>query len=117
MSRQTNLFLKLHLGLMLLLFLSSCDQNNQDLPIIELTIENHLFLPENVIIPANTKVNLLIHNKDETAEEFECPALRKEKIISPKSKVNVIIAPLEPGVYEFFGDFHQHLARGKIIVN
>jgi plastocyanin len=117
MLHQTNFFSKLHLGLFLLFFLASCNEDNKNIPIIELTIENHLFYPENVVIPADTRVKLIIQNKDATAEEFESFDLKREKFIPGKSTITVFINPLKPGVYKFFGDFHQDTAQGKIIVN
>ncbi|CAK6888881.1 hypothetical protein DK2RH_05855 [Rickettsia helvetica] len=35
----------------------------------------------------------------------------------PNESINIILAPLNPGKYEFFGDFHQDTAQGFIIVN
>jgi len=117
MLHQTNFFSKLYLRVILSVFLVSCSQDNKDLPVIELTIENHLFSPENVVIPADTRVKLIIQNKDATAEEFESFDLNREKFIPGNSKITVFINPLKPGVYKFFGDFHQDTAQGKIIVN
>jgi hypothetical protein len=104
-------------GVFLSCLLISCSNNSEELPVFELSIENHRFTPEEVLIPANTKVNLIIYNKDHEAEEFDCPSIRREKIIPGNSKSNVIIAPLQTGVYEFFGEFHPHEAKGRIKVN
>jgi hypothetical protein len=118
MLHQTNFFSKIYLvGLFLSFFLASCNEDNKNIPIIELTIENHLFSPENVVIPADTRVKLIIQNKDATAEEFESLDLKREKLIPGNSKITVFINPLKRGVYKFFGDFHQDTAQGKIIVN
>jgi heme/copper-type cytochrome/quinol oxidase subunit 2 len=114
---KSNFFLRVYLKLTVAILFSSCGQDNSNLPVINLSIKDHLFVPADVVIPANTKVSLLIHNEDKTAEEFECPSLRKEKIVPGESEVKVIIAPLKKGVYEFFGEFHPHKAQGKIIVN
>ena len=35
----------------------------------------------------------------------------------PNESINIILAPLKPGKYEIFGDFHQDTAQGIIIVN
>jgi hypothetical protein len=82
----------------------------------ELLIENHRFIPEEIIIPSNTKVKLLIHNKDDSAEEFECLAIRKEKLIPAKSSVSMIIPALQSGIYDFVGEFHPNSAIGRIKV-
>jgi hypothetical protein len=40
--------------------------------------------------------------------------LRKEKVLAPGADSFVVIAPLEPGEYKFFDDFHQQ-AQGVIV--
>ena len=117
MLLKVQVFSRVCIKLVMAVFLIACDSNNKDIPVINLTIENHSFIPNEVIIPENTKVNLIVHNKDLTIEEFECPSLRKEKIIPGGSNVSIIIAPQKKGVYDFFGEFHANQAKGKIIVN
>lgn len=82
----------------------------------ELTISNHQFEPAELIIPANTKVKLLVHNKDNSPEEFESHSLHREKIIGPNQSGVINIGPLPAGVYEFVGEFHEDTARGRIVV-
>jgi len=84
-------------------------------PIFTIEIKNHLFLPSEVIVPANTKFKLVIKNHDETSEEFESYELNREKIILGKRQGIIFIAPLEPGEYPFFGEFYPETALGKII--
>jgi hypothetical protein len=85
-------------------------------PVIEIKIQNHLFLPETIKIPANTKVKLLINNLDPTAEEFESYELNREKVISGNRKAVIFIGPLPPGEYPFFGEFYPKTAQGKVVV-
>jgi hypothetical protein len=85
-------------------------------PVYEITIQNHLFEPDEIRIPANTKVKLVIHNRDPTPEEFESFELNREKIIMGGSKATVFIGPLPPGEYPFFGEFNPDTALGKILV-
>jgi hypothetical protein len=79
-------------------------------------IQDHKFNPQNIAVPANQKFKLIVENLDKTIEEFESSDLGKEKIISSNKKVALIIGPLKPGTYKFFGDFHQKTAQGQIIV-
>ena len=51
-----------------------------------LTLESHVFIPSELKIPANTKVKLIIHNKDKTAEEFDSFDLNREKVLFPNKK-------------------------------
>jgi len=85
-------------------------------PTIEIDIINHFFVPDKIIIPADTKVRLVIHNRDKTPEEFESYELNREKIIMGEKKVKIFIGPLAEGRYPFFGEFHPKTAQGVIIV-
>ncbi|HHJ35556.1 MAG TPA: cupredoxin domain-containing protein [Gammaproteobacteria bacterium] len=78
-------------------------------------IKNNLFYPSEIVVPAQTKVKLVILNQDSTTEEFESYELNREKIILGKRKGTIFIGPLEPGEYPFFGEFHPETALGKII--
>ena len=85
-------------------------------PVIEIEIRDHLFYPAEIVVPANTKVKLLIINKDPTPEEFESYELNREKIISGNSKTVIFIGPLAPGEYPFFGEFYPSTAQGMVLV-
>jgi hypothetical protein len=84
-------------------------------PIFEIEIRNHLFEPSELVIPANTKVKLIVYNHDPTPEEFESYELNREKIIMGNRKTVIFIGPLKPGEYPFFGEFNPKTAQGKII--
>lgn len=85
-------------------------------PEFELEIRNHLFQPDVLVIPANTKVKLIIYNRDTTPEEFESYELNREKVILGGRKAIVFVGPLPPGEYPFFGEFNPQTALGTIIV-
>jgi len=85
-------------------------------PVVEIEIRDHLFFPSEVVIPANTKVKLMISNLDPTAEEFESYELNREKVINGNSKTAIFIGPLAPGEYPFFGEFYPKTALGKVVV-
>ena len=72
--------------------------------------------PSELQIPAGEKIRLVVDNQDPTPEEFESHSLNREKIIPGNSKATIFVGPLKPGTYEFFGEFHQETAQGKIIV-
>lgn len=102
--------------LVLLLFFSFSALSLAKTPVIELRIKDHLFYPAEVIVPANTKVKLLVINQDPTPEEFESYELNREKVIIGNSKAIIFIGPLDPGEYPFFGEFNMSTALGRIIV-
>ncbi len=85
-------------------------------PEIAIVIRNHRFEPTEVRVPAGQKVKLVVDNQDGTAEEFESKALKREKVIPPKSKATIIVGPLKPGRYAFVGEFHEATAKGVVVV-
>ncbi|MGX2040830.1 cupredoxin domain-containing protein [Methylocaldum sp. MU1018] len=80
-----------------------------------LTIKEHRFEPAELEVPAGQKFKLIVKNEDSTPEEFESRSLKREKIIPGKSQVTVSIGPLDPGTYDFFGEFHEESAKGRIV--
>jgi len=73
-------------------------------------------MPDKIEIPVDTKVKLVVHNRDSTSEEFESYELNREKLIAAGRKVNIFIGPLAVGEYPFFGEFNQKTAQGLVIV-
>lgn len=85
-------------------------------PVFEIEIINHLFIPSELLIPANTKVKFVAYNRDTTPEEFESYVLNRGKLILGNRKTMIFIGPLPVGEYPFFGGFHPDTAQGKLIV-
>jgi Cupredoxin-like domain len=83
---------------------------------LTLLIESHKFQPAELRMPANTKIKLVIENRDATAEEFESHALNREKLVPAKGKATIYVGPIAAGRYPFFGDFNQSTAQGVLIV-
>ena len=96
-------------------FTYASEDKNQDLT-IELKLENHIFSPSEIYVPSKRKIILVIHNLDPTVEEFDSPALRREKILRSNATTRIILAPLAPGRYDFVGEFYQDTAKGVVIV-
>ncbi len=82
---------------------------------VTLTIKNHRFDPAVIEVPAGQKVKLLVRNQDATPEEFDSYALNREKVIPGGSEGIVFIGPLDPGTYEFMGEFNAETAQGKVV--
>jgi len=87
-----------------------------ELAVYELTLKDHRFIPEELTIPAGEKVKLIVHNQDDTPEEFESYELNREKVVGAGKSIKLFIGPLKAGVYNFFGEFNMQTARGRIIV-
>ena len=107
LSRSTFLF-----GALLTTLLAPLARADEDL---KLVIENHQFVPAEVRVAANQKIRIVIDNRDATPEEFESKSLRAEKVIPGKSKGLVIVGPLKPGKYTFYGEFNAATAQGVLI--
>ena len=88
---------------------------NAATPVFEIEIRDHLFHPEELRIPANTKVKVIVYNRDTTPEEFESYELNREKVIMGGRKANIFIGPLVPGIYPFFGEFNPKTAQGRVV--
>ena len=86
------------------------------LPEVVVEIKEHLFFPQEVIVPAGQKVKLTFVNFDDTPEEIDSFSLNREKVIFAKSRGTIFIGPLKAGEYPFFGEFHPNSAVGKVIV-
>ena len=82
----------------------------------KLVISNHVFTPSEIVVPANTRVKIVVHNQDDSFEEFHSDSLKREKIIAGGKTGVVLIGPLAPGVYPFMGEFHAKTAQGRVIV-
>lgn len=86
-----------------------------DTPRFDLTIKNHRFEPETLVVPVDTKIELKISNLDPTPEEFESHALNREKVIPGGKTAIVLIGPLNAGEYKFVGEFNEDTAQGRIV--
>ncbi len=82
----------------------------------EVVIQNHRFVPDTIEVPRDTKIRLKVINQDDVVEEFESFALNREKMVPPGGSVIIFLPELKPGTYEFFGEFHESTAQGRIIV-
>ena len=83
---------------------------------VVIEIKDHLFYPQNVVVPAGKKVRLTFINFDDSPEEIDSFSLHREKVIFAKSKGSIYIGPLTQGEYPFFGEFHPTSAVGKVVV-
>lgn len=73
-------------------------------PEFVIQIKNHQFIPAELHIPAGQKVQIVIDNQDDTAEEFESYTLNREKHVPPKSRIILFIGPLAAGRYVYQGE-------------
>jgi plastocyanin len=80
-----------------------------------ITIKGHRFEPSELRVPAGKRILLTVINADSLSEEFDSSELKVEKVIAGSSQAVVRIAPLNPGTYEFVGEYHEETAKGRVI--
>jgi hypothetical protein len=85
-----------------------------DLPTFQLEMNDGKLNPARIEVPSGQRIKIEVHNVGKGAAEFESVELRKEKVLAPGASSFVVIAPLSPGEYKFFDDFHQQ-AQGVIV--
>ncbi|KVM62610.1 periplasmic lipoprotein involved in iron transport [Burkholderia ubonensis] len=85
-----------------------------DLPTFKLEMADGRLNPARIEVPAGQRFKIEIRNTGKGAAEFESVQLRKEKVLAPGADSFVVVAPLSPGEYKFFDDFHQQ-AQGVIV--
>ena len=78
-------------------------------------LQDHRFTPDVIKVKAGEKFKLIVENKDATAEEFEMPATKREKMIPANGSGVIRLGPLEAGQHKFVGEFHEKTAVGTIV--
>jgi hypothetical protein len=101
--------------LFLLLSLAACTAYADDMPTYILELNDGALNPARIVVPADTKFRLQVHNTGNTPVEFESTQLRKEKVLAPGVKSSLVIQPLDKGEYKFFDEFHMATANGVIV--
>lgn len=99
-----------------LLFMLVTPAFADEVTVYTVSIKDHKFDPAIVEIPSGKKAKLLVKNLDSTPEEFESHDLKREKIVPGNGEITVLVGPLKPGEYKFFGEFNEATAQGKIVV-
>jgi plastocyanin len=82
---------------------------------IALTIKDHRFEPAQIEVPAGQQLTVSVTNQDVTPEEFESDDFDAEKVIPGGQNAVIRIGPLDPGRYEFYGEYHEDTAKGVIV--
>ncbi|ONN65905.1 cupredoxin domain-containing protein [Herbaspirillum sp. VT-16-41] len=101
--------------LALTLFGAAVQAQASDLPTFKLEMQDGKLIPPRIEVPAGQRIKIEVHNIGKSAAEFESVELRKEKVLAPGAQSFVVIAPLRPGEYKFFDDFHLNMPQGVIV--
>ena len=92
-----------------------CGARAEDVFSASITIRAHRFEPPQLRVPAGKRILLTVINADPLSEEFDSATLKVEKVIAGNSQAIVRVAPLNPGTYEFVGEYHEETAKGRVI--
>jgi len=82
---------------------------------IEVHLKNHKFTPSVIKGKANKPSMIVLHNDDDSADEFDSAALKIEKVVPGRAQGNIRVRALAPGKYPFMGEFHAATAQGMVI--
>ncbi len=82
---------------------------------VTVTIRDHRFEPAELRVPAGKRILLTVINADPLSEEFDSASMKVEKVIAGESQGVVHIGPLNPGRYDFVGEYHEDTAKGRVV--
>lgn len=88
-----------------------------DLPTYTVVAKDGRLAPATLSVPAGVRFKIVIKNEGREPIEFESLQLRKEKVLAPGARSFVVIAPLKPGEYDFFDEFHPDTSKGRIVAH
>jgi hypothetical protein len=86
-----------------------------ELPTYTVVAKDGRLTPSTLAVPAGVRFKIVIQNEGREPIEFESLQLRKEKVLAPGARSFVVIAPLKPGEYDFFDEFHPDTSKGRIV--
>lgn len=87
-----------------------------ELPTYTVVAKDGRLAPDTLNVPAGVRFKIVVRNEGRDPVEFESLQLRKEKVLGPGVQSFVVIAPLKPGEYDFFDEFHPDTSRSRIVV-
>lgn len=87
----------------------------EELPTFRIEARDGTLTPQELRVPSGRRIKIEIVNSGTEPIEFESLELRKEKVLAPGAASFVVIAPLRPGRYAFFDEFHQDTGQGVLI--
>lgn len=114
---ETLMLKHLYKSMLLVLIIATSSAFAAEKYTVELEMKDGELIPQTLEVPAKTPIRIKIKNTGTSPVEFESTQLRKEKVLAPGANSVVVIAPLKPGRYTFFDDFHLSHPQGEIIAS
>jgi hypothetical protein len=87
----------------------------EELPAFEVVVNDGVFRPARVEVPAGRRVKLILINEGPGPLEFENDEMRIEKVIGPGARSFVVLPKLKPGEYDFVDEFNPITGELKVI--
>ena len=85
-----------------------------ELPSFAVTINDGVFAPPRLEVPAGQRVRLVLKNEGPGPLEFENAEMRIEKILGAGGTSFVVLPRLQPGEYEFIDEFN--IGTGLLVI-
>lgn len=86
-----------------------------ELPAFEIVVNDGVFRPARVEVPAGSRVKLILINEGPGPLEFENDEMRIEKVLSAGARSFVVLPKLKPGEYDFIDEFNPITGELKVI--
>jgi hypothetical protein len=88
----------------------------EDLPTFELVLENNVFTPADLRVPANTAFRLKVLNKEKAGAEIESKDLKIEKVVAAGGEILARVRPMKPGRYLLVNEYREDIAKAFVVV-
>ncbi|MEZ5617181.1 MAG: cupredoxin domain-containing protein [Rhodocyclaceae bacterium] len=87
-----------------------------ELPTFEIVVDDGVFRPSRIEVPAGRRIKLVLVNKGPGPLEFENAEMHVEKVISAGARSFVVLPKLKPAEYEFVDEFNPITGVLTVIV-
>ncbi len=87
----------------------------QEAATFTMTLENDVFSPPELKVPANKPFMLKVINKEKIAAEIEAKDLKIEKVAAPGTEIIAKVKPLAPGRYLLVNEYKEDSVKAYIV--
>jgi hypothetical protein len=82
----------------------------------KMTLENDVFTPAEIKVPANKPFVLKVLNGERTAAEIESGDLKFEKVAPAYTEIILRVRPMRPGRYLLYNEYREDVAKAYVVV-
>ena len=88
----------------------------EDMPTFRLTLQDDVFTPSELKVPANTAFMLKVLNKEKAGAEIEAKDLKIEKVVAAGGEITMRVKPMKPGRYLLVNEYKEDKAKIFVVV-